>query len=127
MYFQRMTLYTGYSVQHACNMASNSKEQRPPLDPEADTPLFRAQKRVAFDLAERKLRGRRDLRADIRHTVIAGTVRAYWGTYPDKMLKEVIYGVQQDWFKPTGKRISKRTIEEAIRREKAIGSPIVAK
>jgi hypothetical protein len=102
-------------------MASDSGEQKTPLDPSANTPLFRAQKRVAFDLAERRLRGRRDLRADIRHTLIAKTVAAYRESYPEKKLKVVIIDVQQDWFERTGERISTRTVEEAIRREKAIG------
>jgi hypothetical protein len=125
LYYQRLPLPAGGSTRHTRDMECTPEEERP-LDPKADLPLFRAQARVAFDLAERQLRGRRDRRAEIQHTILAGMLRAYWEMNPSKERKQVIYEVRE-WLKEKGKPISERTIEEAFRRAAAIGRPIMAK
>jgi hypothetical protein len=48
-------------------------------------PLARAQARIALHMAERQLAGRRNLRAEIRHTMIAKYVAARQEKFPESL------------------------------------------
>jgi hypothetical protein len=48
-----------------------AREFNGPAEPAPKTPMDRAQARIALHWAECKLMGRRDLRAEIRYTLIA--------------------------------------------------------
>jgi hypothetical protein len=50
-----------------------------------DDPLARAQARIALHMAERQWAGRRDLRAEIRHTMIAKYVAARQEKFPESL------------------------------------------
>jgi hypothetical protein len=78
-------------------------------------PLARAQARIALHMAGRQLAGRRDLRAENRHTMIAKYVAARQDKFPESL--EVSIGFACRHFK-----VSKRTVKTAIARQAAIAS-----
>jgi hypothetical protein len=101
-HFQRLSLTRGGSTRHVRDMEADD-------DPLADTPLRRAQQRVAFARAEEQLRGRRDLRAEIQHVTIAGWIAAKMETTGD-VLKNVVTDAAEEF------GVSERTVWTAWKR-----------
>ena len=75
------------------------------------TPLDRAQARIALDMAERQLRGRRELRAEIRHAAIAKYVEARQERKTES-LKQSIYWARERF------KVGARTVKTALARER---------
>jgi hypothetical protein len=71
VYFQWLSVAVGDSTQHTRDMESD--------------PLARAQARIALHMAERQLAGRRDLRAEVRYTMIAKYVAARRDKFPESL------------------------------------------
>jgi hypothetical protein len=108
VHFQRFPLAPKSSVQPKCNQMSDSN----------DDPLARAQARIAFHMAARQLAGRRDLRAEIRHTMIAKYVAARQDNFSES--QRVSIGFACRHFK-----VSERTVKTAIAREAAIARSMI--